>query len=60
MSIKIILNFITFLYFNKYTLCDWPIKKLNYQIDGKDYSSYLINQREIQKELSLLYMIRTV
>ena len=45
MSIKIILNFITFLYFNKYTLSDWPIKKLNYQIDEKDHSSYLVKPK---------------
>ena len=61
MPIKIILNFMTIFYILINTIyANSHIKYLNYQIDGKDYSSYLINQREIQKELSLLYMIRTV
>ena len=46
MPIKIILNFITIFYILINTLyANWPIKKLNYQIDGKDYSSYLVKPK---------------
>ena len=46
MPIKIILNFITIFYILINTLyVNWPIKKLNYQIDGKDYSSYLVKPK---------------
>ena len=46
MPINIILNFITIFYILINTLyANWPIKKLNYQIDGKDYSSYLVKPK---------------
>ena len=46
MPIKIILNFITIFYILTNTLyANSPIKNLNYQIDGKDYSSYLVKPK---------------
>ena len=43
---KIILNFITIFYILKNTIyANWPIKKLNYQIYVKDYSSYLVKPK---------------
>ena len=46
MAIKIILNFITFFYILINTLyANSPIMNLNYQIDGKDYSSYLVKPK---------------
>ena len=57
MPIKIILNFITIFYILINTLyANLPIKKLNYQIDGKDYSSYLVKPKGNTKAF-LLYMI---
>ena len=46
MLIKIILNFITIFYILINTLyANSPIKNLNYQIDGKNYSSYLVKPK---------------
>ncbi len=46
MPIKIILNFITIFYILINTLyANSHIKNLNYQIDGKDYSSYLVKPK---------------
>ena len=46
MSIKIILNFMTIFYILINTLyANSHIKYLNYQIDGKDYSSYLVKPK---------------
>ena len=46
MPIKIILNFITIFYILINTLyANSLIKNLNYQIDGKDYSSYLVKPK---------------
>ena len=46
MPIKIILNFITIFYILINTLhANSPIKNLNYQIDGKDYSTYLVKPK---------------
>ena len=50
MSIKIILNFLTIFYKLTNTLyANSPIKNLNYQIDGKDYSSYLVKPKGYTK-----------
>ena len=60
MSIKIILNLLFFLFLKNTLYANWPIKKLNYQIDGKDYSSYLVKPKGNRKVNFLLYMIGMV
>ena len=46
MPIKIILNFITIFYVSINTIySNSNIKNLKYQIDGKDYSSYLVKPK---------------
>ena len=50
MSIKIILNFMTIFYILINTLyANSHLKYINYQIDGKDYSSYLVKPKRNTK-----------
>ena len=55
MSIKIILNFMTIFYILINTIYANSHKKyLNYQIEGKDYSSYLVKPKGYTKGITFI------
>ena len=55
MPIKFILNFINFFYVSINTIyANSTIKNLKYQIDGKDYSSYLVKPKGNTKGIILI------
>ena len=55
MTIKIILNFIIIFYILINTIyANSTIKNLNYQIDGKDYSSYLVKPKGNTKRITFI------